>query len=169
MLLFLAPDQRVCVSYRASPVWGHRHLHGLGAPRSTGLRHPPLLLLLLVALDLRGRHLLLDLQARRLQGQHLCEDTHTHTHTGAMLTSPHDRVQTTCAPSPAHPAVTTLLLLLLHHPPPSSFLYSLAVFSSSPPLLPSISSSPTMHLLGEGAAAGSSSSATCLHQLIRWC
>ena len=73
-----------CVSPSASGVSGHSDLHWLGAPRPGGLRHPAVLFLLFMALDLGGSHLLLDVQARRLPGQHLCNaktDTHTHTHT----------------------------------------------------------------------------------------
>lgn len=66
----------VCCSTRALP--GHSDLHRLGAPRPGGLRHPAVLLLLLLALDLRGRHLLLDVPTGRLPGQHFCKYTQTH-------------------------------------------------------------------------------------------
>lgn len=59
---------------------GHRDLHGLGTSRPAGLRRQTLLLLLLLALDLRRRHLLLDIQTWRIQGQHFCKVlTHTQT------------------------------------------------------------------------------------------
>lgn len=60
------------VSPSAWAVPGHSDLHRLGAPRPGGLRHPAVLFFLLLALDLRGGHLLLDVQAWRLPGQHLC-------------------------------------------------------------------------------------------------
>lgn len=68
----------VCCSAWALP--GHSDLHRLGAPRPGGLRHPAVLLLLLLALDLRGRHLLLDVPARRLPRQHFCKYTHSQCH-----------------------------------------------------------------------------------------
>lgn len=62
----------IFVSPSAWAVPGHSDLHRLGAPRPGGLRHQAVLFLLLLALDLRGGHLLLDIQAWWLPGQHLC-------------------------------------------------------------------------------------------------
>lgn len=60
------------VSCSTPGIPGHYCLHQLGAPRPGGLRHQTVLHLLLLALHFRGCFLHLEIQTRRLEGQHLC-------------------------------------------------------------------------------------------------